>query len=146
MVIATTLLCALLAISILTFFTDSSRSSSFSLNAKPEWLFGIQLLCVFVGQLMTICDEEYNVDESTWIANALAVMRDTDFFSALLTHTTALPVTVLPLLVLDKLGLPVDFYHVKVVSLICIVLTLLLTYLALRNLTSARFATLSVFH
>lgn len=146
MVFTTTLIAVLLAVSTLAFSSDSPRSfASFSLRNKPGWLFGIQLLCVFTWQLMILRNQEYNVDESTWIANALAVIRDKDFFSALLTHTTARPVTVLPLLALDALGLPINFYYAKVVSLFCIVLTLGLTYLSLRNLTNARFATLSLF-
>jgi len=143
MVFMTMLTAILLAALVFTLLTHPPRLL-FPKKNKPEWLFGVQLLCVFVWQLIHIRNEEYNVDESTWIANALAVIHAPDFFAALLTHTTARPVTVLPLLVLAKLGLPIDFYYVKVVGVFCILLTLLLTYLSLRNLTNAWFAALAL--
>lgn len=146
MVFSTTLIAVLLSVSTLTLFKNFARPfSHFSLKNKPEWLFGIQVILVFAWQLIHIRNEEYNVDESTWIADALAVIADKNFFSALLTHTTSRPITVLPLLILDKLQIPIDFYSVKVVVLLCIVLTLALTYFSLRNLTNAWYATLFVF-
>ena len=84
------------------------------------------------------------MDESTWIADALAVLRGGNFFATLLTHTTARPLTVLPLLPLAWLHLPLDFWHVKVVALLLITLSLGLTYLTLRNLTTPRFAALGL--
>lgn len=146
MVFATTLITVLLSVSTLTLFKNFARPfSHFSLKNKPEWLFGIQVFFVLGWQLINIRNEEYNVDESTWIADALAVIADKNFFSALLTHTTSRPVMVLPLIILGKLQLPIDFYSVKVVVLLCIVLTLALTYFFLRNLTNAWYATLFVF-
>lgn len=146
MVFTTTLLAVLLAVLTLAFFVRLPQPFDFFVrNDSPGGLFSLQLTTLFSWQLMHIRSEEYNVDESTWIADTLAVAQSKDFFATLLTHTTSRPVTVLPLLLLDKLQLPVDFYHVKVVALVCIILTLLLTYLLLRNLTSARLALLGLF-
>lgn len=146
MVFSTTLITVLLAVLTLAFFVRLPQPFNFFVQKNsPGGLFSLQLIALFSWQLIHIRSEEYNVDESTWIANTLAVMQSKDFFATLLTHTTSRPVTVLPLLLLDKLGLPVDFYHVKVVALVCISLTLLLTYVSVRNLTSARLALLFLF-
>lgn len=146
MVITTTLITVLLAVFILIIFTGLLRQySPFTLKTNPAWLVGSQLLCVLIWQLTYIRNEEYNVDESTWMASALAVLHEENFASALLTHTTARPITVLPLLILDQLRVPLDFYSVKVLALVFILITLLLTYLSLRNLTTNWLATLFIF-
>lgn len=144
MVFTIALTAVVLAILLYRSLTPSSDSFS-SISLKPGLLVGLQLVGVSLWQLSRIRNEEYNVDESTWIANALAVLREPDFFSTLLTHTTARPVTVLPLLLLDQLGLPIDFYSVKVLGLVFVVVALWLTYLAVRNLTNAPFAALALF-
>lgn len=143
MIVTSTLLVVVSAGIILALFTNrSSPTVTFLKQVNPGWIFSGQLTFVFLSQFTRIRDQEYNVDESTWIADALAVNVDTDFFAALLTHTTARPITVLPLLVLDWLGLPISFYTIKVISLVCIVLALAFTFLALRNLLTNQLALL----
>lgn len=143
MVFISTLLVVLSAGLVLGLFLNRNASTgSFYKQSTPGWLFSSQLLVVFVSQLAHIRNQEYNVDESTWIADALAVKINDDFFSAFLTHTTARPITVFPLLVLDKLGLPLTFLTIKIISLICIIIALAFTFLALRNLLNGKLAVL----
>lgn len=146
MVFTTTLLVVLLAAATLRLVAGGARRPSWSSSglASPALLVAGQLLLLGAWQVAHIRAEEYNVDESTWIADALAVLRNPHFFSTLLTHTTARPLTVLPLLGLGWLQLPISFFTVKVVALLLICLALWLAYLALRHLTSARFAALAL--
>jgi hypothetical protein len=143
MIVTSMILVVLSAGVIVALFTNSSFPTvAFLQRANPSWIFSGQLVFVSVSQFTRIRNQEYNVDESTWIADALAVNIDTDFFAALLTHTTARPITVLPLLLLDRLGLPISFYTIKVISLLCIILALAFTFLALRNLLTGQLALL----
>ena len=145
MVVTTTLVALLLALLSLAYFRYAQQRTAFvPLRGRPALLVGLQVLVVLGWQVAHIRREEYNVDESTWIADALAVLHHPNFFSTLLTHTTARPLTVLPLLPLGWLGLPLSFYNVKVVALLLIALVLWLTFLALRHLTSVRFAVLAM--
>ena len=146
MVVTTFLITALLGGWLFVYFIDlPGTGTRLWAQNKVGWLVGSQLLGVFIWQLLHVRPEEYNVDESTWIANALAVSQHDDTLATLLTHTTARPLTVLPLLILPKLGLPIDFYWVKVIALLAISVTLWLTYLALRNITDAKRAALFLF-
>lgn len=146
MVVTSTLLAGLFAVYIVRLFRDFSLplGTRAPLN-RPEWLFGALLLGLLLWQFSRIRNEEYNVDESTWIANALAVGSEPDLAHSLLNYTTARPLTVLPLLLISGLGLPISYGSIKVMSLLFIALTLLLTFATLRNLTTPRFALLFSF-
>ena len=143
MVVTSTLLACLFALYILRLFRafPLPGATRRPLN-RPDWLFGALLLGLLLWQFSRIRNEEYNVDESTWIANALAVRAEPDRAYALLNYTTARPLTVGPLLLIGALGLPIDYISIKVMSLLFIGLTLLLTFATLRTLTTPRLALL----
>ncbi len=145
MVVVVAIAALLFAVYIVRLFLVFPLPAAAWLQTRPGWLFGAQLLLVLVWQFSRIRNQEYNVDESTWIANALAVMAEPDFAASLLTYTTARPMTVLPLLLLAKLHLPISYVYIKVVSLLFIALSVLLTYRTLRHLTNARLAVLFCF-
>ena len=86
--------------------------------ARPvPWLIAT-LAVVTALRLPYLRDVEPNPDASTWLATALTVRLHPDPLFTLLTHADARPLTVLPLVLAQALGMPFGYAGAELVGLL----------------------------
>lgn len=87
-------------------------------TGATAWLLGT-LAVVAALRLPYLSAVEPNPDASTWLAVALTVRQHPDPLLTLLTHADARPLTVLPLVLAQALGVPFGYAGAEVVGLLC---------------------------
>lgn len=106
------------------------------LRSAPPSRAGLWLLAtlavVVVLRLPYLSEVEPNPDTSTWLATALTVRHRPDPLLTLLTYADARPLTVLPLVLAQALGMPFGYAGAEVVGLLCWLGTLVGVYALLR--------------
>lgn len=108
-------------------------------NVWPEWaLLSVSLLFVFALRMGRQPDVELNPDTSAWISGAISAARSDAPIWTLLTHSDSRPLTVLPLFLLEWLGLPVDWYVADLTGLVLWLFTAVACYRILRRWMSPR--------
>lgn len=87
---------------------------------------GSQATALIAGMLLMICvmrfpylrDREYDIDTSTWLSAVIAVNHYPDKLWTLLNYTDARPLTVLPLVVGSRAGMPVSYSSAEIIGLL----------------------------
>lgn len=109
------------------------------------WVFA-GLLLLFLASWrwpFLLCADEYNPDESQFIAGALTLSHDPVFWRSVV-DTTSGPLNFYALLPLWSLGLPFDYFTARLTGLLLITVTLLTLYRLFRERGDARAAYLAV--
>ncbi|TAF96427.1 MAG: hypothetical protein EAZ32_09080 [Cytophagia bacterium] len=103
-------------------------------NNRPVWPFlGVGLGLVFMVRWVFQPSYELNPDSSAWISSAIsAACSDTPFWT-LLTHSDSRPLVVLPLFLLELLGVPVTWFVADLVGVALWLVTTVFFYLTLRR-------------
>lgn len=86
-------------------------------TGATAWLLAT-LAVVAALRLPYLSDVEPNPDASTWLATALTVRHHPDPLLTLLTHADARPLTVLPLVLAQALGMPFGYAGAEAVGLL----------------------------
>lgn len=94
-------------------------------------VFTVSLLLFVLFRLLYSENREQNVDTSTWIATALTIGKSSDPLHTFFNYSDGRPLAILPLALVELVGIPVDY---QVTNFICVLLWCLTLWLFWRIL------------
>lgn len=114
-------------------------------SAGREWVFGLLLFLFLLAWRwpFLFCASEYNPDESQFIAGAMTLWHDPVFWRAVDGHTAG-PLDFYALLPVHALGVPLDYFNIRLTGLLLTWLTLFLAQRLFRTFTPPLAAQLAI--
>ncbi|GAB2800154.1 hypothetical protein GCM10027275_52720 [Rhabdobacter roseus] len=128
---------------LLSFFLWQNNQKKAALSAgASRWWLGLLLVLALLFRLLVVRNQEGNEDTSTWLSCLITIQHDPDTAWTFLNYTDSRPLTVLPLVLASKLGLPMDYAGAQVVSILLWLGTFFLFYRTILLWETRRYALL----